>query len=77
MKTVTLYTKPDCGLCKRADAAIREVFRDVPFAWSAVDITRDAEAFRTYCLDIPVVCVDGVERFRHAVDPERLRALLA
>lgn len=76
MSTVTFYTKPDCGLCAKAEVVLRRVRAAVPFTWITVDITRDEEAFRRFWAEVPVVEIDGVVRFRGAVEPERLRALL-
>jgi hypothetical protein len=41
-----------------------------------VDITTDTELERQYRLRIPVVEIDGVERFRYEVDADELRAVL-
>ena len=40
-----------------------------------VDITQDQELMEKYREDIPVVLVDGEEKFRHVVDPDKLAQL--
>lgn len=77
MKTVTFYTKPDCSLCEKAERILQNVREKIPFSWDVVDITRDEEAFRKYCIDIPVVLVDGVEQARHVIDGEKLTEALS
>ncbi len=76
MKKVTFYTKPDCGLCERAETVLRRVFTDIPFEWVTVDITQDEASFKRYVIDIPVVLIDGIEHARHAVDEHTFRQAL-
>ena len=45
--------------------------------YELVDISADAELERRYRTWIPLVKVDGVERFRYEVDGDGLRELLA
>jgi hypothetical protein len=52
---------------------VRSVFGS-PF--EIVDITTDPALEREYRERIPVVEIDGVERFRYHVDPDELRALV-
>lgn len=76
MRTVTFYTKQECGLCRKAESILRRVASSTPFQWVTVDIALDPQAFRTYALDIPVVLIDGVEHARHALDEQALRRAL-
>lgn len=76
MKTVTFFTKQECGLCRRAEGILRQVAVHTPFHWVTVDIDRDRQAFLKYCLDIPVILIDGVEHARHALDAPALRRAL-
>jgi hypothetical protein len=41
-----------------------------------VDIEKDAEIFSRYRYDIPVLCINGVEAFRHRLKPDEFRAYL-
>jgi hypothetical protein len=73
MHRVVVYTAPGCHLCGPAVDAVREACGD---AFELVDITSDVELERRYREWIPLVKVDGVERFRYEVDAEALRSLL-
>jgi hypothetical protein len=72
MRTVTLYTKPDCCLCDEALEVIGRVRRDHPFELEKVNIDTDASLTARYGERIPVVLVDGVEQFVYRVDEETL-----
>jgi glutaredoxin len=76
MTVVTLYGKPGCHLCEDAFQAIEKVRRDRDFELKEVDITLDAGLNREYGERIPVVAVDGVERFEFFVDPAALAQAL-
>ena len=70
---VVVYTAPGCHLCGPALDAVRGVCGD---DFAVVDITVDTALERRYRERIPVVEIDGVERFRYHVDDDELRALL-
>jgi glutaredoxin len=76
MKTVTLYTKPYCSLCHKAEHVLRALQREIPFELKLQEITEDCELLEQYQYDIPVVMLDGVELCRHRVDLERVRCAL-
>lgn len=38
-----------------------------------VDIEKDAELFARYRYEIPVLCINGVEAFRHRLNAEEFR----
>jgi glutaredoxin len=76
MTVVTLYGKPGCHLCEDAFQAIERVRRDRDFELKEVDITVDPGLNREYGERIPVVAVDGVERFEFFVDPAALAQAL-
>jgi glutaredoxin len=76
MIEVTLYGKPDCGLCDEARAVVEAVRAERPFALREVDVSADPALYRDYGERIPVVAVGGVEAFEYHVDPHRLRAEL-
>jgi glutaredoxin len=69
---VTMYSRRRCGLCDEARRAMEAA--GVPFEEVLIDGDDDLE--RDYGLRVPVVLVDGVERFEIEVDPAELRALL-
>jgi glutaredoxin len=56
---LTLFTRPACCLCDKAEALIMRVQRDVPFEFDAVDISQDPSLEALYGTKIPVVALDG------------------
>ena len=76
MRTVTLYGRPDCHLCDEARAALERVRATHPFMLAEVDIEADDELFKRYLERIPVVAVDGEERFELFVEDEALKRTL-
>jgi len=70
---VVVYSAPGCHLCGPAVAAVREVCGD---DFDLVDITSDPALEQRYRTWIPVVKVDGVERFRYELAADDLRAVL-
>jgi glutaredoxin len=72
MTVVTLYGKPGCHLCADAKAVIERVRAEREFELKEVDISVDPGLFRRYGERIPVVDVDGEERFEFFVDPAEL-----
>ena len=74
--TVVLYGRPGCCLCDEAREVLERVRRVRPFHLEERDIERDEALLRAYLERIPVVAVDGVERFEFFVSEEDLlRAL--
>jgi hypothetical protein len=76
MHKITVMSKPGCHLCE----AVLEVVQRVVGSRAAVlieevDITQELGLLEKYGEDIPVVLVDGVEKFRGEVDPDRLARL--
>ena len=70
MRTVTLYGRPGCHLCDDARAVLERVRAVTPFRLEEVDIESDDALFKRYLERIPVVAVDGEERFELFVDEE-------
>ena len=70
---VTVYVAPGCHLCGPALEVVRAVCGD---DLELVDISTDPELDRRYREWIPLVKVDGVERFRYEVTEEDLRQFL-
>ena len=73
IKSVTLYTRVGCHLCDEA----KEILRNHGLAPVEVDIDADPELRQRYTECVPVVVIDGRERFRGRVDEVLLRRLLA
>jgi glutaredoxin len=74
---VVLYSRPGCGLCDRAREVLLEQRARTPFDLQEVDISGDDDLERAYGVRIPVVVVDGLERFEVEVQPAELEALAA
>ena len=74
---VVLYSRPGCHLCDDARAVIEAERLRTPFDLDEVDIETDDELVKAYGIRIPVVTVDGVERFEISVDPVELSRALA
>ena len=75
--TVRMYSRARCGLCDEARAVILSVREDAPFDYEEVSIDGDHSLEGEYGLRVPVVLVDGVERFEVEVTAPDLRALVA
>jgi glutaredoxin-like protein DUF836 len=75
-RAVVLYGRPGCHLCEQARTVIRRVAATHPLTLHERNIEDSDELLRTYLERIPVVCIDGVERFELFVDEQRLAAAL-
>ena len=71
---VVVFTAPGCHLCGPAVDVVRSVCGS---HFELVDITTDSALERRYRTRIPVVEIDGVERFRYEVDEAELRSFVA
>jgi glutaredoxin len=76
VRTVTLYGRPGCHLCDDARAALHRVRAQHPFVLEEVDIESDDALFKRYLERIPVVAIDGEERFELFVDEQALARTL-
>jgi glutaredoxin len=77
MRTVTLYTQPGCHLCDDARRVLEAARHDFGFELEEIDIRTDSTIRKRYRERIPVVTIDGVERFELRVDETGLRSLLS
>ena len=71
-QSVVVYTRPGCHLCE--DAC--EVLQQYGLEPELVDISADPDLLAKYQYLIPVVIIDGRERFRGRVDEILLQRLL-
>lgn len=74
---VILYSRPGCGLCDRAREVLEAQRARTPFVLEEVDISGDDALELEYGVRIPVVTMDGRERFELEVDPSELARLAA
>ena len=77
MRSVTLYSKPDCHLCVEALQVLLRVRQDTPFELRELDITSDETLHRAYFDRIPVVEIDGEPLFELFVDEHVFRERLS
>jgi glutaredoxin len=68
----TVYTRQGCHLCEEA----QETLVRFGFQLELVDIDCDPALIQRYGNCIPVVVIEGRERFRGRVNPRLLRRLL-
>lgn len=72
MRRVVLYTRAGCHLCDDA----RDLLVRHGLSPESVDIDADPQLRERYDCCVPVVVIDGVERFRGRVNEVLLRRLL-
>jgi glutaredoxin len=73
---VVLYTRAGCLLCDAArDVLLAERSRSL-FELLEVDVAGHEDLEREYGIRIPVVEIDGEERFEYEVDPVELVAIV-
>jgi len=76
VRNVVLYARPGCHLCDEARDVILAVRERRPFSFAEIDIESDDDLLREYGIRIPVVTVDGEERFEIAVDRDAFAGLV-
>ena len=73
---VIVYSRPGCHLCDDAKSVIEQVKQEIDLTLEEVNIEHDLNLLQRYRFDIPVITINGVEAFRHRVEPATLRAAL-
>jgi glutaredoxin len=73
---VVLYSRAGCHLCDAARDVLTAENSRSPFDLVEVDIAADDDLEREYGIRIPVVEIDGEERFEYEVDPAELVSIL-
>jgi glutaredoxin len=73
---VTLFSRRGCHLCDVAREVILSERARSGFTFQEIDIETSDELIKEYGVRIPVVALDGEERFEIAVDPEELASLV-
>ena len=77
MVRIEFYTRAGCHLCDAAWYVVQRAVAGADAVVDKIDIDGDPELRARYGDDIPVVLIDGVERFRHRVVESELRRLIA
>ena len=73
---VIVYSRPGCHLCDEAKEAIASAGCE-DFVLDETNIETSRDLMLKYQFDIPVVLINGVEAFRHRLDADRFRELIA
>jgi hypothetical protein len=76
VRHVVMFSRPGCHLCDVARTEILAVRRRDPFVFEEISIEGDDVLELEYGIRIPVVTVDGRERFEISVDAGELAALV-
>jgi glutaredoxin len=76
MTSVVLYGREGCCLCDEARAVLLRARERHAFELEERDIEADERLLRSYLERIPVVTIDGVEKFELNVDATELERLL-
>ena len=73
---VIVYSRPGCHLCDEAKEAIERSGCADRFVLQEINIETSRELLLKYQFDIPVVTINGVEAFRHRVDPDHFEEVI-
>ena len=65
---VTIYTRRGCHLCERAEAIVEKARQRIPFELEIFDIDQSAALRERYHEEVPVIAIDGRERFGYAIE---------
>ncbi len=67
---VTIYTRKGCHLCERAEAIVAEARRRIEFELEIIDIDESPALKEKYNEEVPVIAIDGRDRFGYAIELE-------
>ncbi len=73
---VVLYSRAGCHLCDAARDVLMKERSSSPFDLVEIDVAGDDDLEREYGIRIPVVEIDGQERFEYEVDPAELVSIV-
>lgn len=73
---VTIYTKPECGLCEEAEEVIESLRARRTFELERRNILENFDDYQRYKHDIPVILLDDREIARHHLSAAQLEAAL-
>jgi glutaredoxin len=73
---VRMYTRQGCHLCEEAWQTLQRARERYDFRLETADVDADPALVAAYGECVPVVTVNGVVRFRGAVNPVLLERLL-
>jgi glutaredoxin len=73
---VVLYTRVDCSLCEKAEAALIALCEPLGFDLTTHDVDQDATLVERYGDRVPVVAYGGRELAEGSIDAHGLRDIL-
>ena len=73
---ITVYSRANCTCCEKALEQLSKLQPRYAFTVNVVNIDADSDLKARYDTTVPVVMVNGVERFRGKVNPVLLERLL-
>ena len=65
---VKVYTRQGCHLCERAEAIVAEARKKLLFEVEIVDIDQSPALKEKYNEEVPVIAIDGRDRFGYAIE---------
>ena len=65
---MTVYTRKGCHLCERAESIVAAARKLIPFELEIVDIDQWPAVKENYNEEVPVIAIDGRERFGYAIE---------
>ena len=74
---IILYSRPGCHLCEKMKQEITKAGRAELYTIEEINIESDAELLARYQFEIPVLCINGVEAFRHRLQADEFKAYVA
>jgi len=76
MPHIQIMSRRECGLCDSAKTIVSQAADQGLCTWEIMDVDRDKALLVRYGMDVPVVLVNGEERFRHQIDADALNTIL-
>ena len=77
MPNLLIYSKPDCHLCDKMKAVVRQVAGSrAGVTITEIDITKDPMLVDRYGLEIPVLMIDGRKVAKYRITEKELRRIL-
>lgn len=70
---VIIYSRPGCHLCDLAKASLMSAGCSDHFTLEEINIESNPDLLNRYKHDIPVITIDGIESFKHRIDPVEFR----
>jgi glutaredoxin len=71
---VVLYSRPGCHLCEEMKTELTRAGCSDLYSVEEINIESDPELLAQYRHEIPVLCINGVEAFRHQVRADEFKA---